>query len=496
MLIITRYWALFLGRPTAIKSADLEMYRLSRQFSSLSACHPAGVQKSWETQIYEELLDLMELAGKISEIKDSEAQTSQDPDRANSAYLNVMNLDRQLQTWYRKLPDNLVWKPENIANGPFSFFLLHQQYHCSLILLHRPWARYEDPTPPSSEDGNEDDAYLSIDDNHSFLSRSICTRQAIRVARIFWHHRQRFDTRRIFVTGIQHAGTAATALVAALAFIKNMNDRKNNMQYLECLAGALHDMSYTYQPAASMSRILQAVMTELQNVNNQKTPPPEWRSSRSDSMNMPKPSSIPARRDSTAMETEDLRTFKKRQMSKTTTRPSLSSLSNPPSTNNVPTSSQIVSPPKPVPQTQRTQYQQTQSSQPQQAQSMPLPTQDPSPQSQISQNNTNDYSKMPLDPELMNHPGPSSATDSSSFVMITPRSERAIWPTLNNDLNALDYPMGFTGLSGMGVNGWMGAEGLSPFTAGQLEAGLNGGGNGIHGENGTDGDLDFFGYGM
>lgn len=57
--------------------------------------------------------------------------------------------------------------------------------------------------------------------------------------------------------------------------------------------------------------------------------------------------------------------------------------------------------------------------------------------------------------------------------------------------------MGFTGLSGMGVNGWMGAEGLSPFTAGQLEAGLNGSnGNGAHGENGTDADLDFFGYGM
>lgn len=82
--------------------------------------------------------------------------------------------------------------------------------------------------------------------------------------------------------------------------------------------------------------------------------------------------------------------------------------------------------------------------------------------------------------------------------MITPRSERTTWPTLNNDLNALDYPMGFTGM-GMGVmNGWMGTEGLSPFTAQQLEAGLHGSsGAGDSGEaNGENTDLDFFSYNL
>jgi hypothetical protein len=429
---VCRYWALFLGRPTAIKSSDLEMYRLSRQFACLSACQPAGIQKSWETQIYEELLDLMELAGKIAEIRDSEAQSSQDVDKANSAYLYVMNLDRQLQTWYRRLPDNLVWKPENIQTAPFSFFLLHQQYHCSLILLHRPWARYEDPTPPSSEDGQDDDSYPNVDDNHSFMSRSICTRQAIRVARIFWHHRQRFDTRRIFVTGIQHAGTAATALVAALAFIKNVNDRKNNMQYLECLASALHDMSYTYQPAASMSSILQAVMTELQNASS-KTPPPDFKYLRGESM------TIPARRESTPNETEEIRSFKKRQLSKSSTRPNPSMLSN---------------------------------------------------------INTTDFTQTPAQSTSINTANLmiSGESDmerrSDGFVMITPRSERTAWPTLNSDLNALDYPMGFTGM-GMGGMGWMGTEGLSPFTASATGLVGTGGEMGLDGKNH---ELDFFSF--
>lgn len=389
-----RYWALFLGRPTSIKSSDLEMYRLSKQFACLTACKPAGVQKSLETQIYEELLDLMELAGNITEIRDLGAQSSYDIDKQNSAYLYVMNLDRQLQTWYRRLPENLVWKPANIQSAPFSFFLLHQQYHCTLILLHRPWARYEDPTPPSSDDGHSDDAFLPVDDNHSFMSRSICTRQAIRVARIFWHHRQRFDTRRIFVTGIQHAGTAATALVAALAFIKNVNDRKSNMQYLECLANSLADMSSTYHPAASMSSILQAVMIELQNASA-KTPPPDFMTSmngggrylRDDSV------TIPARRESNATEEEETRTFKKRQLSKSSTRPTGLS----------------------------------------------------------SSSVTTDFSRTPSTTisSSLGFTGENDIKHQDGYVMITPRSERAAWPNLNSDLNALDFPMTFTGMGGM-----------------------------------------------
>lgn len=387
------------------------MYKLSKQFACLSACKPAGVQKSLETQIYEELLDLMELAGKIAEIRDSGEQSRQDIDKQNSAYLYVMNLDRQLQTWYRRLPENLVWKPANIQTAPFSFFLLHQQYHCSLILLHRPWARYEDPTPPSSEDGHSDDT-SPLDDNHSFMSRSICTRQAIRVARIFWHHRQRFDTRRIFVTGIQHAGTAATALVAALAFIKNVNDRKNNMQYLECLANSLSDMSCTYQPAALMSSILQAVMNELQNASP-KTPPPDFLTSHISNNSTHYLSNtniaIPARRESNAADDDDVRTFKKRQLSKSSARPTNFS----------------------------------------------------------SGSTSNEFARTPASNSgSIGIPGfqdTENMKQQDGYVLITPRSERTAWPMLNSDLNALDYPMTFTGMGmGNGLQGnlWMDGTGF------------------------------------
>lgn len=84
----------------------------------------------------------------------------------------------------------------------------------------------------------------------------------------------------------------------------------------------------------------------------------------------------------------------------------------------------------------------------------------------------------------------------NGYVMVTPRSERAVWPTLNGELNALDYPMTFTGM-GMSVNGsqagnWlgMGGEGMSPFQG--QGGGMHGNGEGeVQGKNH---ELDFFSF--
>ncbi|OCL04444.1 hypothetical protein AOQ84DRAFT_416253 [Glonium stellatum] len=186
-VIYDKYWALFLGRPISMK------------FERLGTCRPAGPEKSLETQIYEALLDLMELAGKITENMDPR---SQGPDAVigRNQYLRMAALDREFSNWYARLLDALRWTPANINTALFSFFLLHQQYHSALILLRRPFAMYEDSQSQDYE-GNGPDNHFSA------LSRTVYTKHAIRVARIFWQHRQRFDTKQIFVTGMQHAGT-------------------------------------------------------------------------------------------------------------------------------------------------------------------------------------------------------------------------------------------------------------------------------------------------
>ncbi|KAF7551342.1 hypothetical protein G7Z17_g5102 [Cylindrodendrum hubeiense] len=298
-IIYDKYWGLFLGRPLAIKSQDVDL--LSNRLSQLSWTAYDTPKRDLISEIYEQLTELMELAGRIVETRDNTVSNNASEqynmfasgEAEDNAYLHVINLDRQLQNWYRRLPEHLAWKPSNIKMAPYSYFLLHQQYHVTMILLHRPWAKYgsitgdgastgSHPSPdgnhmPIAPDGttqlsmlaNENhslgmgDPHIAVHDSRTSLSRSICTQQAIRVARIFWQHRQRYDGRKIFVTGIQHAGTASLALIAALAYQRNEADRRTYVGYLEILSDAVGDMSHTYHPASRMDDLLKAVLEQI-----------------------------------------------------------------------------------------------------------------------------------------------------------------------------------------------------------------------------------------
>lgn len=262
-VVYDRYWALFLGRPTALKPDDLEIYGLSDQFGRLGTCQPAGEEMSIETQIYQALIELMELAGKITEVMYKISSKSYNTDRL--AYIRMLELERELERFSARLPPSLQYTAENVRTAPFSFFLFHQQYYSAIILLHRQFARYDDIVDNGKEDGLR---YRDAASDLSALSRATCTNAAGRIAQIYWQHRQRFDSRQIFVTGIQHAGNAATALVAAIASSDDRIANEKNMRYLECLTAALKDMSETYQPAERMASVLDVVLLELQDVHS------------------------------------------------------------------------------------------------------------------------------------------------------------------------------------------------------------------------------------
>lgn len=61
----------------------------------------------------------MDLASKITECVDTRGDAQR-----TSAYLAVAAVDRDLNTWYQRLPPQLKWSPANIETAPFSFFLL------------------------------------------------------------------------------------------------------------------------------------------------------------------------------------------------------------------------------------------------------------------------------------------------------------------------------------------------------------------------------------
>jgi hypothetical protein len=118
---IHRYWALWLGRQTCIKASDLTISRLTDQRVLLRTCLPSGPEKSFETQIYVALLELMEHAYQITEhMGKGKAPKLEDP----GAYFSMSALDQKLRAWYRRLPSQMKWTPANTETAPLSFFLL------------------------------------------------------------------------------------------------------------------------------------------------------------------------------------------------------------------------------------------------------------------------------------------------------------------------------------------------------------------------------------
>lgn len=194
-VIYDRYWSLFLGRPTTMKSADLELYSLANQFERLGTCKPAGLEKSFNTRIYEALIDLMEIGGTIVEDPELRRHNEQVLSVDQSSYFRMAAIDRQLRNWAARLPPDLRYSEQNRVNAPYSFYLLHQQYHAVLILLHRPFARYDDSSSAEAEEVS------ALDSHFSRASRTICTKSAVSMARIFWQHRQCFDGKQIFCIG-------------------------------------------------------------------------------------------------------------------------------------------------------------------------------------------------------------------------------------------------------------------------------------------------------
>lgn len=93
------------------------------------------------------------------------------------------------------------------------------------------------------------------------VSRRTCFDNAIKVAQIFGVYCQKFDVKTMFVTGMQHAATAAIAIVEGMT-IDNSKNRAEHLLHLQCLAEALHAHSVSYFPAKRMSNILFNVIGE------------------------------------------------------------------------------------------------------------------------------------------------------------------------------------------------------------------------------------------
>lgn len=121
------------------------------------------------------------------------------------------------------------------------------QYHTALILIHRTFPTQLQSQTPSTQSGFTD---------LSTLSRNVCVHNAIRISEIVSQYSARYTLQRIFVTGLQHVGTAATALMAEISILQDGSQRERLLQCLGGLSENMKTMSETYQPAVLMTSVV------------------------------------------------------------------------------------------------------------------------------------------------------------------------------------------------------------------------------------------------
>ncbi|KAJ2989539.1 hypothetical protein NUW58_g3421 [Xylaria curta] len=283
-----RFWALLLGRPTTIKSQDLGLDILKTTTSTIRLFeHNPSMHtdtQAMEEEIHEQLVELMEIAGRIVESQ-NEARSGHDANQTASLTVegakekesaDLQMLDLQLREWYEGLPNHLTWRSDNIRTAPCGYFLLHEQYYAIMILLHRLGeARGPQSNEGSSSKESEDSAtprfsasdeidFRDLANSHTKQAHDSCTQAAIQLAQIVSQYRDKYELEKTCCTGLQPAGTAAIALLAAIAYNKDEDAQRLLMPSLEVLSDAIRVMSHSYQPAARMQNLIQSVLAHLQ----------------------------------------------------------------------------------------------------------------------------------------------------------------------------------------------------------------------------------------
>lgn len=123
-----------------------------------------------------------------------------------------------------------------------------QQYHVALIFLHGPFAEQVNERPQGSKQSHLES----------------CLDNGISIARIFMHSHRRFDLRRSFITAMQHAGVAASALITSLAIVKDPQRRYNAMSHLLFLSRILQELAETYYFAIRMHKVVDKVLQQTE----------------------------------------------------------------------------------------------------------------------------------------------------------------------------------------------------------------------------------------
>ncbi|KAL2752432.1 hypothetical protein ACRALDRAFT_2029672 [Sodiomyces alcalophilus JCM 7366] len=237
-----------LQRPLTIKPHVLEMSRLAAAFARSGGVATSS-DPSFESQVNESLLDLMEMAREVTDT----LYGSGPPRPTPELHLTIDQLDHRIKDWSSRLPERIARGPVSGGGGDNYHFLfaLHLHLNNIQIVIHRhraflPGMNRPHDSYPTSEPSAEEAEGIS-------KSRETMASAAVRIAKLFEILRHREDIRILRSTGVQCATLAAQALASHLQMLP-ANDLVEGVAHLQSLTRTLKQMKTAFAPAREAYR--------------------------------------------------------------------------------------------------------------------------------------------------------------------------------------------------------------------------------------------------
>lgn len=112
---------------------------------------------------------------------------------------SCLELHHILEQWRRDLPAELEWTSRNVSQAPAAFFMLHQQYHSSMLAVHLLFENYDIQASQHKErKGN------GHEPGRGTCSSEACTKHALWITRTLQLYRCRFNPQDMFMIGTIH----------------------------------------------------------------------------------------------------------------------------------------------------------------------------------------------------------------------------------------------------------------------------------------------------
>jgi hypothetical protein len=229
-----QYWAVSLRKPLAIKSHILQFSRLAVRFSRTGNIeHEPSSPITYEAQINENLLDLLELS---REITDSLYEVKL-PSTSMQMSLLASSMYERLEKWFAGLPEKMKKGPVSGEEESYHFiFVMHLLYNANKIVIYRDIV--------SSPDHRE------FSDLSSTIApaRMIIIAAATRIAKLCEIFKHREDVRTLQTTGAQWASLAAYVLIEHASSLP-VEEIVEAIAHLQSLTRTLKVFSKSFKPA-------------------------------------------------------------------------------------------------------------------------------------------------------------------------------------------------------------------------------------------------------